>query len=349
MHDIGRPLSLDLLRTLPRMPSLCGLAVSTAFDRPPPVALTSATRAQLQIHSCVMLWGFTAILGKLITLTALPLVWWRMLLVTAALALVPAVWRSLRRMRARQVWIYAGIGALVALHWLTFYGSIKLSNASVGATCMALGPVFLAFIEPWIAKRPFSRGELALSVAVLPGVALVVGGVPVEMRAGIAMGALSAFIVAFFSALNKRYVEDGEPLTVTAIELGAGTLTLTLLAPLLLLAFPLPAEGGLIPDGKDFAFLLALSLGCTLLPFTLSLVALRHMSAFSAQMAINLEPVYAILLAMLLFNEQRELDASFYGGVAILLLAVFAQPLLRRPRQPTHAENAGVGEAKDIG
>lgn len=313
------------------------------------MAITPATRAQLQIHFCVMLWGFTAILGKLITLTALPLVWWRMLLVTAALALVPAVWRSLRRMRARQVWIYAGIGALVALHWLTFYGSIKLSNASVGATCMALGPVFLAFIEPWIAKRPFSRGELALGVAVLPGVALVVGGVPVEMRAGIAMGALSAFIVAFFSALNKRYVEDGEPLTVTAIELGAGTLTLTLLAPLLLLAFPLPAEGGLIPDGKDFAFLLALSLGCTLLPFTLSLVALRHMSAFSAQMAINLEPVYAILLAMLLFNEQRELDASFYAGVAILLLAVFAQPLLRRPRQPTHVENAGVGEAKDIG
>lgn len=349
MHDIGRPWSLGLLRALIGLPSLCRFAAPAASDQTLNVALSPATRAQLQIHFCVMLWGFTAILGKLITLTALPLVWWRMLLVTVALALVPAVWRSLRRMRARQVWIYAGIGALVALHWLTFYGSIKLSNASVGATCMALGPVFLAFIEPWIARRPFSRGELALGVAVLPGVALVVGGVPVEMRAGIAMGALSAFIVAFFSALNKRYVEDGEPLTVTAIELGAGTLTLTLLAPLLLLAFPLPAEGGLVPDGKDFAFLLALSLGCTLLPFTLSLVALRHMSAFSAQMAINLEPVYAILLAMLLFNEQRELDLSFYGGVAILLLAVFAQPLLRQPRTPAHAENAAVGEAKDIG
>ena len=311
--------------------------------------MTPATRAQLQIHFCVLLWGFTAILGKLITLTALPLVWWRMLLVTAALALVPAVWRSLRRMPARLLLIYAGIGALVALHWLTFYGAIKLSNASVGATCMALGPVFLAFIEPWVAKRPFSRGELALGIAVLPGVALVVGGVPVEMRAGIAMGAVSAFIVAFFSALNKRYVEAGEPLTVTAIELGAGTLTLTLLAPVLLLVFPLPAEGGgLIPDGKDFVFLLALSLGCTLLPFTLSLVALRHMSAFSAQMAINLEPVYAILLAMVLFNEQRELDASFYAGVAILLLAVFAQPLLRRPGKTLHPENAAMGEAKKI-
>lgn len=291
--------------------------------------LAPATRAQLQIHFCVLLWGFTAILGKLITLTALPLVWWRMLLVTLALALVPTVWRSLRAMPPRLVAIYAGIGVLVALHWLTFYGSIKLSNASVGATCMALGPVFLAFIEPWIARRPFSRGELLLGVAVLPGVLLVVGGVPVEMRAGIAMGAVSALIVAFFSSLNKRYVESGEPLTVTAIELGAGTLALTLLAPLLLLVFPLE-DGGLIPDARDFGFLLVLALGCTLLPFALSLVALRQMSAFSAQMAINLEPIYAILLAMVLFSEQRELEPSFYAGVAILLGAVFAQPLIRR-------------------
>jgi drug/metabolite transporter (DMT)-like permease len=294
------------------------------------VPLAPATRAQLQIHFCVLLWGFTAILGKLITLTALPLVWWRMLLVTLALALVPTVWRSLRAMPPQQVAIYAGIGVLVALHWLTFYGSIKLSNASVGATCMALGPVFLAFIEPWIARRPFSRGELLLGVAVLPGVLLVVGGVPVEMRAGIAMGAVSALIVAFFSSLNKRYVESGEPLTVTAIELGAGTLALTLLAPLLLVVFPLPEEGGLVPGTQDFAFLLVLALGCTLLPFALSLVALRHMSAFSAQMAINLEPIYAILLAMVLFSEQRELEPSFYAGVAILLGAVFAQPLIRR-------------------
>lgn len=313
------------------------------------MSLTPAARAQFQIHFCVLLWGFTAILGKLITLTALPLVWWRMALVTVALALFPAVWRGLRGMAARQIWIYAGIGALVSLHWLTFYGSIKLSNASVGATCMALGPVFLAFIEPWIAKRAFSRGELLLGIAVLPGVALVVGGVPVEMRAGIAMGALSAFIVAFFSALNKRYVESGDALTVSAIELGAGALTLTLLAPLLLLAFPLPAEGGLLPDTRDLVFLLALALGCTLLPFALSLVALRHMSAFSAQMAINLEPVYAILLAMLLFGEQHELDASFYGGVAVLLVAVFAQPLLHRPKGPKHVENLSVGEAKDLG
>ena len=108
---------------------------------------------------------------------------------------------------------------------------------------------------------------------------------------------------------------------------GAGD---TLLAPVLLVVFPLPSEGGLIPSGSDFVLLLALSLGCTLLPFALSLVALRQMSAFSVQMAVNLEPVYSIVLAIVIFHEQRELNLGFYGGVAILLTAVFAQPWLKR-------------------
>ena len=200
--------------------------------------MTDRNKAFLQIHFCVLLWGFTAILGKLISLPALPLVWWRMLIVVAALALVPRVWRGLRAMPLRLMLSYAGIGVLVALHWLTFYGSIKLSNASVGATCIALATVFTALVEPWLARTRFSRRELALGIAVLPGVALVVGGVPAGMRLGIAVGALSALLVAFFSSLNKRLVEHADPLTVTALELGAGALALTLLAPLMPHAVP---------------------------------------------------------------------------------------------------------------
>ncbi|HEY2623482.1 MAG TPA: EamA family transporter, partial [Dyella sp.] len=113
------------------------------------------TKARWQIHFCVLLWGFTAILGKLITLPALPLVWWRMLLVVAALFLFPSVWRGLKAMPSRLRWAYAGIGVLVSLHWLTFYAAIKLANASVAATCIALGPVFLSLVEPWIARRKF--------------------------------------------------------------------------------------------------------------------------------------------------------------------------------------------------
>jgi drug/metabolite transporter (DMT)-like permease len=295
------------------------------------MAMTETQRAQLQIHFCVLLWGFTAILGKLISLAALPLVWWRMLIVVALLALVPRVWRGLRAMSLQLVAAYAGVGVLVALHWLTFYGSIKLSNASVAATCMALATVFTALIEPWLTGKRFSKRELALGIAVLPGVALVVGGVAPSMRLGIAVGAISAAFVAVFGSLNKRLVEHADPLTVTAIELGAGTLALTLLAPLMPTLFPV-FDGVLfaLPAGRDFAYLLLLAVVCTLLPFSLSLVALRHMSAFSAQLAINLEPVYAILLAILLLGEQRELSPQFYLGVAIILIAVIVHPMLSR-------------------
>lgn len=311
--------------------------------------MTPAAKAQWQIHLCVVLWGFTAILGKLITLPALPLVWWRMLLVVAALALVPRVWRELRTMSPRLLLAYSGIGALVALHWLTFYGAIKLSNASVGATCIALGTPMTALLEPWLARRAFSWRDVLLGIAVLPGVALVVGGVPDDMHLGIAVGTLSALLVALFGSLNKRFVEHGDPLAVTALELGAGTLLLTALAPLMPLLFPAFA-GTLfeLPDAHDLGFLLALSLVCTLFPFALSLVALRHMSAFAAQLAINLEPVYAIVLAIVLLGEQHELSPRFYLGVAIILGAVLVYPLFNRTRRIVHPEVLATSEATKI-
>jgi drug/metabolite transporter (DMT)-like permease len=311
--------------------------------------MNAATKAQLQIHFCVLLWGFTAILGKLISLPALPLVWWRMLLVVVVLAFVPRVWRMLRAMSVKLCLAYAGIGGLVALHWLTFYGAIKLANASVAATCIALATVFTALVEPWLTRGKFSRRDLLLGVAVLPGVALVTGGVPESMRLGIAVGALSALLVAIFGSLNKRFVHHGDPVTVTALELGAGTLALTMLAPLMPFLFP-PFAGDVfaIPDQRDLLLLLTLALACTLLPFTLSFVALRHMSAFAAQLAVNLEPVYAIVLAIVLLGEQRELTPLFYLGVVIILGAVLVHPVLSRPRRIGHAEILGTAEAKQF-
>ncbi|MGN6739755.1 DMT family transporter [Dyella sp.] len=303
------------------------------------------SKARLQIHFCVLLWGFTAILGKLISLPALPLVWWRMLMVAGSLLLVPRVWRGLRAMPARLRWAYAGIGVLVSLHWLTFYGAIKLSNASVGATCIALGPVFLSFIEPWIARRRFDPRELIIAAAVVPGVAMVVGGVPHGMRMGIAVGALSALFVALFGAFNKRLVDHGDPLTVTCLELGTGTLFLTLLGPLL----PHAGSAFAVPGLHDTLLLLALSFGCTLLPFALALVALRHLSAFGVQMVTNLEPVYSIVLAIVLLGEQRELHAWFYVGVAVIIGAVFIHPLLHRDaREPAQPELLGTAESHNV-
>jgi drug/metabolite transporter (DMT)-like permease len=307
--------------------------------------MSEVRKAQLQIHFCVLLWGFTAIFGRLITLPALALVLWRMLIVVAVLALVPRVWRSLRAMPARLIAAYAGIGVLVALHWLTFYAAIKLANASVGATCMAVGPVFLAIVEPLIARSRFDPRELVLGILVIPGVALVAGGVPQAMQLGLLVGVVSALLVALFSALNKRLVERADPLTVTGIELAAGVVLLLALAPLL------PHDGPMLPlpGVHDAVLLLALALGCTLLPYSLALHALRHLSAYSVQLATNLEPVYAIVLAIPLLGEQRELALSFYAGVAIILLSVLAHPLLvRRGRRLEHADVLGAAEAKGL-
>lgn len=284
------------------------------------------SRSLLQIHFCVVLWGFTAILGKLISLPASTLVWWRMVLVTGALLLVGRFWTGVRELPSRLFWIYAGIGGVVALHWLTFYASVKLANASVAATCMALTPVFVAFIEPWIAKRPFDARELVFGLAVIPGVALVVGGTPDGMRLGIVIGAMSALLAGVFGSLNKRFIGETDALTVTGIEMGAGAIVMSLVVPLML-----PADVWMtLPDPRDAMYLVLLALGCTLLPFALSLVALRHLSAFTTALAVNMEPVYAIVLAILLLGEQHELDPAFYLGVVIILAVVFGHSWLQR-------------------
>jgi drug/metabolite transporter (DMT)-like permease len=287
--------------------------------------MDSHRRALIQIHLCVVLWGFTAILGKLITLPALALVWWRMLLVTVALACFPRVWRALRGIPPRLALTYAGIGCLVALHWLAFYGSVKLANASVAATCMALAPVVTALIEPWLTGSRFERHNLLLGVLVVPGVALVVGGIPRDMHLGFWVGVASAALAAVFNALNKRHLGHHDAAAVTWLELGAGFLLLALLSP-----FLAPAGSSIVlPDVRDGALLLVLAILCTLIPFVLALAALRHLSAFTTQLAVNLEPVYAIAIAILFLDEARDLDTAFFVGVAIVLAAVFGHGWLQ--------------------
>jgi drug/metabolite transporter (DMT)-like permease len=148
------------------------------------------------------------------------------------------------------------------------------------------------------------------------------------MRAGIAIGALSALLVAFFAIFNKRYIGNSRALTVTGIEMAAGALALLIIST----ALPRSSWSVQMPSEHDAVLLLGLALGCTLLPYSLSLVALKKLSAFSTALAVNLEPVYAIVLAILFLGEQRELTVSFYCGVAILLATVLLHPVLVRHR-----------------
>jgi len=293
--------------------------------------ISDSRRAWLQIHFCVLLWGFTAILGKLITLESVPLVLWRMGLVATALLLWPRVWRAMRELSVRLLWSYIAIGCVVALHWLTFYGAIKLANASVAATCIATVPIFLALIEPRLTHRPFRWWELGLGLMAVPGIALLVGGTPVHMNLGILVGISSAAFAALFSALNKRLIMGAGALAVTTIEMGAGAVFLGLLYGLLMLAGVsevagvFDAQQSLLPTFSDGMWLL--------MPVALSLLALRHLSAYASALAVNLEPVYAILLAIVLLGEQAELEPTFYLGAALIIGVVVIYPRLLTRRQ----------------
>jgi len=282
-------------------------------------------RALIELHICVVLWGFTAILGKLITLPAAQLVFWRLLLVVVSFMCFPRVWRTLVKIPPRTMAVFAGIGVIVALHWLAFYGSVKLANASVAATCMALAPVVTALIEPWLTGSKFERHNLLLGILVIPGVALVVGGIPRDMHLGFWVGVAAAALAAVFGALNKRHLAQHDAMAVSSIELGAGFLLLTLLLPLI----SPPGASFVIPGVQDGAWLLVLAILCTLIPFAISLATLRHLSAFTAQLAVNLEPVYAIFIAVLFLGEARDLGVAFFVGVAIVLAAVFGHGWLQ--------------------
>ncbi|MFM1897662.1 MAG: hypothetical protein RLZZ385_2736 [Pseudomonadota bacterium] len=304
--------------------------------------MTDSGKAWLQIHFCVFLWGFTAIIGKLITLPALPLVLWRMLAVAAILLCLPRVWRGLGKLTRRHLAAFAGVGVLVSVHWLTFYAAIKLANASVAATCMAMLPVFSCLIEPLVTGRKFIPRELTLALLILPGIALVVGGTPDTMNIGILVGAVSAFFAALFGAYNKRLVHRADSLTATALEmLGGGMFVLVIAIVFASLPWvhsgdgaflPQPANLFELPSSTDLVWLATLSIACTLLPFALSFRALRHLSAYATALAVNMEPIYAIALAILILGEQRELAVSFYLGAAIIIMVVVAYPFVVRPQ-----------------
>lgn len=291
--------------------------------------LTDERRAYLELHIAVLLFGLTAILGDLIQLTALVLVWWRVLLTSGSLLPFVRPLQLLHDMGRRRLLIFCGIGVLVALHWLAFYGAIKLANASITLICMATTSFFTSLLEPLIVRRPFVWYELVLGLLIIPGMALIVVAIPDGMLLGMGVGLVSAFLAALFATLNKRYMGDFPPLRITFVELTSAWAFLSLIL-LAMLAGGVSFSPWWPTDGFDWLYLCILAFLCTTLAYNLSLRALRHLSAFASNLTINLEPVYGIALAWLILHEQKELSTGFYWGVAIILSAVFAYPLIRK-------------------
>ncbi|MCB9283195.1 MAG: DMT family transporter [Lewinellaceae bacterium] len=289
--------------------------------------MNSTRRAYLELHLAVFLWGFTAILGDLIQLSALVLVWWRVLITPISLLFLMRSFRAIRQMPRKLALQYMGIGVLVALHWLAFYGAIKLANASVSLICMATTSLFTAFLEPLLLRQRIKGYEIVLGLMIIPGMALIVNNLEIGMMAGFWVGLAAAFLAATFGTLNKKLVTKAHPYQITFLELGSSWIFLSLLLPFFLHSNP---DMAFWPTRWDLVLLLVLALLCTTLPYILSLRALHHLSAFAANLTINLEPVYGIILAWLLLNDNKELSPGFYWGVLIILAAIFSYPMMRK-------------------
>lgn len=291
-------------------------------------------RAYVELHVAVALAGLTAVLGEVLSLSALPLVWWRVGLATVSFVPLVAWPRRARRLTWRAAAPPLAIGALVALHWVTFYGSIKLANASVALICFATVSLMTALLEPWLLGKRTDWLDVGLGALVIPGMAFVAGVIRVDYYAGLGVGLLSALLAAVFSTLNKRYVERVGAVELSGLEMAGAFAFLSLAYPVLR-----PFDMGAYrfwPQGSDWLPLAVLVLACTTLAFWLMLRALRHVTAFAANLTLGLEPVYGIALAIVILRQDRELSPGFYVGAVLIAVAVVAHPVIKR-RQRSRA------------
>lgn len=278
-------------------------------------------KAFLQLHFAVLLAGFTAILGKLIELNEALLTAYRMLLSAIILAIFLKFRKQLQRLPLKNMLQLLGVGAIISLHWVSFYGSIKYSNVSVSVTCLSTIGFWTSLFEPLIRRRSVDFVEVILGLLAIAGVYLIFNFYP-EYKIGIIFGIISALLACLFPIINKEILKKFSPNTVTFYEMTGGFIALCFMLPIYLHFFP---AHYFIPTTNDWMWLLILSGVCTVFAFNLSLNSLKHISAFTTNLTYNFEPVYSIILAFIIFKENKFLGAGFYFGFALILLAVSLQ------------------------
>lgn len=278
-------------------------------------------KAFLQLHIAVFLAGFTGPLGRLITLNEGLLVWYRMMITALTMLLLFSLTKKLRHISTKDKIGISLTGFIAGLHWLFFYGSIKYANVSIGLICFSAVGFFTAILEPVIVKRKFSVIELLLGLIVIAGIFIIFHFDP-RYKLGIALGIACALLGAIFPILNKQYMQRMNAETLLTWELTGGVVLVTFILPFYFAKFP--AEK-LVPGWSDWGWLLALSWFCSVWAFQLSANALKKKSAFTVNLSFNLEPVYGIMMAFLLFNENKYLSNYFYWGLLLIMLSVGLQ------------------------
>lgn len=280
-------------------------------------------KAFIQLHIAVFFAGFTGVLGRLITLNEALLVWYRLLVTCSVIWGIYFFQRRKTTANRSQMLQASGIGFILILHWVTFYAGIKISTISTTLVCLSSMGFFTAILEPLILRKPYDLVEILLGILVIAGISIVFHFDP-HYKKGIIISLFSALLASIFPVLNRGLLQKMDPGSATRYQLSGGFLFMTLLLPVYLYFFP---SSRLIPSLSDWLWIGVLAIACTVLAFDLFMKALQKIPAFTVNLTYNLEPIYGIAMAFLIYREDKTVSAGFYYGFSLIIATVILQTI----------------------
>lgn len=283
-------------------------------------------QSYLYLHIAVFLFGFTGILGALIELPAVTLVWWRALITWIGLVPLLYFMKEHIHFESKNFKRFFYIGGIVAIHWICFYGSIKLSNSSVAMICLSTIPVFTSIFDSLINKKSFNKNDILTGIAIIPGMWLIIQNISTQFQLGFVVGIAAAIFSALFTNYNKKYINDASSYQITAIELFSVWCFISVILPFYY--YFNDNRDPFVPNYNDWIYLIILAVICTIVAFILMVKSLHHLSPFAAMLCFNLEPVYGILCSALILHEYKQLNTNFYIGVILILATILLHPIL---------------------
>lgn len=291
-------------------------------------------KALIQMHIAVFLWGFTGVLGRAISVDAFPMVWYRTFLTSLIFLVLLFYFKEFKKVSRKEILRFMLIGSIIAVHWVAFYGAIKYANASIALTCLSTAGIFTAVFEPLLTQSKFDYREIIVGLIALLGMYFIYA-FDIHFGLGILLGLIAAVLSSVFTVMNKKIVAAYPSNLVAFYEIGSGFLFLTLLAPFYFYFMP---QVKYIPTANDYTLLFILSFFCTVLGQSLAISALKKLSSFTTVLMVNLEPVYGIILAILFYHENKELNTGFYIGIGLIgfSVAMHTASLLYRYRRSLH-------------
>lgn len=291
--------------------------------------LSDNTKSYFKLHWIVFIWGFTAVLGRLITLDAMPLVWFRMLFAVVFIFIYNKFTNTSIRLPKKVILKFLVAGLVIALHWFTFFRAIKVSNVSITLACLSTGAFFASIIEPIFFKKKIIWYEIFFGLLVIVGLSIIFK-VEGNYFEGIVLALTSAFLSACFAVINSKFVVNYEPKVISFYELSGGVLFFSIF----LLATSSFNSDFFQLSTNDFLYLLVLSSVCTAYAFIASTSVMKFLSPYTVMLTINLEPIYGILLAVLIFKEKEQMSSTFYFGALLILITVILNAVLKAKHKP---------------